>query len=531
MPPSVRSSAGYGHACMACAQAKCRCLPRGSGGKCQRCNRLNKECVQSQRKRTPKPLSRTAQLEQKVDGLLSLLSASTSVDESGARRATGLEQNVQQSLSADLANPRTHSSSGFTPTESPQGNSEVDRIGYEDTLLTSFRTKKLPCFPFVHIPDTTSAQKFKQESPYLWRCIEVTESRNVDALDDFTTRLRREISNAVLVELEKSLDLLQAILAYLAWITYESFPMKSSLCMYCQLACGLIIELGLTTAPPGETGLATFTQICAGQGQLQHLRPRLSETRTMNERRAVLSFFVLSSMISQYLGRMDPLRWTPHLTDCLDVLSTNSETPNDAVLVQLTRARLLAGKMSDGPWNDTMLSEDRFPRAPSSFYLSALQTHLERTRAEIPTDLQNNKPILFHIYHTEVSLYDPILFKPTTADDDLKRLDYLYACLFAVRRFFHLVLSIPCTDFASFPLTHIIQIAHCFISLFRLSTLDFPGWDKPNVRRTADIISIAHQAAEKWIQVADVENNSLHRNAYTGLGPDHGPIAPNKIVY
>ncbi|KAH8422428.1 uncharacterized protein LDX57_000182 [Aspergillus melleus] len=168
-----------------------------------------------------------------------------------------------------------------------------------------------------------------------------------------------------------------------------------------------------------------------------------------------------------------------------------------------------------------MLSDDGFSRAPSSFYLSAFRAELERIRAEIPTELQNNKPIFFHLYHTEVSIYEPALLKATTGEDDLKRLDYLYACLRAVKCFFDLVLSIPSAHFASFPLTHIIQIAHCFVTLFRLSTLDLPGWDRAIVRRTADILDLAHQVAEKWHEVAEIvgnKNKSLHRHAYSGLG-------------
>ncbi|KAH9233035.1 hypothetical protein K456DRAFT_1788268, partial [Colletotrichum gloeosporioides 23] len=69
-------AAPYGRACTNCSRAKCKCILRPAGGACERCHRLNKTCQPSnpQRKRSKKPpSSRTAQLEEKLDGLVTLL--------------------------------------------------------------------------------------------------------------------------------------------------------------------------------------------------------------------------------------------------------------------------------------------------------------------------------------------------------------------------------------------------------------------------------------------------------------------------
>lgn len=175
-----------------------------------RCARLKKECVQSPRKRAPKPLSKTAQLEQKVDDLLSLLKTSAPMTANESENAPILR-------SASAMNSNISPGLESTPTELPQGTGEADGLGHEDQLLNSFRVKKLPYFPFVLIPDDVSAQDLKKNSPYLWRCIEITESGCFDSTGDLITYLRRKLSNALLVELENSLDLLHAILVYLAW--------------------------------------------------------------------------------------------------------------------------------------------------------------------------------------------------------------------------------------------------------------------------------------------------------------------------
>ncbi|KAL7813924.1 hypothetical protein V8C44DRAFT_326703 [Trichoderma aethiopicum] len=82
-PPDAASvggiPAGYGRSCTNCSRAKCRCILRPEGGKCDRCHRLGKDCQQmvTSRKRVAKrtTASRTAQLEEKLDDLVSILRA------------------------------------------------------------------------------------------------------------------------------------------------------------------------------------------------------------------------------------------------------------------------------------------------------------------------------------------------------------------------------------------------------------------------------------------------------------------------
>lgn len=84
----------------------------------------------------------------------------------------------------------------------------------------------------------------------------------------------------------------------------------------------------------------------------------------------------------------------------------------------------------------------------------------------------------------------------------ISQLDYLYTCLQAVKEFFDLLLSSPPATFISLPLPILVQISHTLNSLFRLSILDCPGWDKTVVRSTVDLLSIAERLAVQLGQVA-----------------------------
>jgi hypothetical protein len=64
--------------------------------------------------------------------------------------------------------------------------------------------------------------------------------------------------------------------------------------------------------------------------------------------------------IAQFLGRMDPLRWTSHLAVCLETLPRNPETENGAVFVLLTRIPLVVGKIVQC---SSLSDVDNVPRA------------------------------------------------------------------------------------------------------------------------------------------------------------------------
>lgn len=73
-----RPPAPYGQACTGCSKAKCKCVrdAEAPGAACQRCRRLGRACQPSRitRKRGGgRPPNRTAQIEEKLESLVTLL--------------------------------------------------------------------------------------------------------------------------------------------------------------------------------------------------------------------------------------------------------------------------------------------------------------------------------------------------------------------------------------------------------------------------------------------------------------------------
>jgi len=89
--------------------------------------------------------------------------------------------------------------------------------------------------------------------------------------------------------------------------------------------------------------------------------------------------------ISYHTAKVDTLRWTPHLSECLEVLSTQPEWAGDRTLAQLVRMQLVTERMMVTVlYNDTMDVDS--PKLPPSAYLHTLHADLARIRAQYTPD-------------------------------------------------------------------------------------------------------------------------------------------------
>lgn len=88
-------------------------------------------------------------------------------------------------------------------------------IGKAEELLEIYRDQSGK-FPFVHIPHSLAS--IRREKPFLMLSILAMASRNNRKLQEsLEHRLREELSQKVIMEGQKSMDLLQGLLVYLAW--------------------------------------------------------------------------------------------------------------------------------------------------------------------------------------------------------------------------------------------------------------------------------------------------------------------------
>lgn len=204
---------------------------------CYRCARSNKECIfaeaQSRPKRSrKKALGRGPELEKKIDDIYTLLRASSRVNETNNETntvSTPLQQypetaSSQCSSSTPLTyNPSetyTHNSNYTLAKHDVNDRADVIEggfisVGQAEELLQIYRDQS-GNFPFVHVPQSFAA--FRREKPFLMLSVLAMASRNTRKLQELLEhRLREQLSQKVIMEGQKSMDLLQGLLVYLAW--------------------------------------------------------------------------------------------------------------------------------------------------------------------------------------------------------------------------------------------------------------------------------------------------------------------------
>ena len=99
--------------------------------------------------------------------------------------------------------------------------------------------------------------------------------------------------------------------------------------------------------------------------------------------------WLTNSRVSAYFQRLDGLRWTPYLDECVAVLTESKEQPTDALLIHLVRLQLMVEKAGQVLGPEEHGDATGSARAPPNFYLNALQSQFQDFKAKIPPDIQN----------------------------------------------------------------------------------------------------------------------------------------------
>jgi hypothetical protein len=95
------------------------------------------------------------------------------------------------------------------------------------------------------------------------------------------------------------------------------------------------------------------------------------------------------------------------------------------------------------------------------------------------------------LYGTEIIGKESLLYRPKAQDKtDLRRLEGLDSLLTAIERWFEVFHELPLVDWIGIPFGIWTQFSQCLTLLFRLTTLDEPGWDTEEVRKRADVLDI-----------------------------------------
>ncbi|KAB5566099.1 hypothetical protein GE09DRAFT_1218375 [Coniochaeta sp. 2T2.1] len=528
--------APYGRACLNCARAKCRCIYRtsdaGPDASCERCYRLKKNCEPSQtvRKRNGRRQvgSRTAQLEEKLEDLVSLLRNQNQNHNASVKPPAGAntssvaphEHSPPRDIWVNTPDPSYGDAAGSGSNDdrnsvrSPLGpqsaagifnssftvglfnhqsstvpipiSSMIQHPWMPSTIreaeeqLALFRDEYLLLFPCVYIPPDMSSEQLRAEKPFTWFTIMMMTCQTSSVQFGMGAVWQRIISQKIVVEHEKNLDLLQGMVIFLSWSQYHKKD-KPYLAIFSQIAISQVYDLQLNKLQ-GDPGFNCFKPSTFNQ----YMYPR---PRTMEDRRTVVACWYITSQIAFTLKKIDGLRWTSHLNDCMNYLNEHPEWHGDRLLSAQVRIQLLI---------DQAAADGQTTGMPPYYQLSALTSPVEAVKkqlAHLAPGILDNEMIRIHLLYAEVALLENGLSRTpyNPKKPDLRRYEILSRTADAVRNWFAEWWSLSDQYFTALSFSMWCQLAHNLMSLYKITTLDEPGWDRSAVRRDIDLLDICER--------------------------------------
>ncbi|RDW82696.1 hypothetical protein BP6252_03808 [Coleophoma cylindrospora] len=263
----------------------------------------------------------------------------------------------------------------------------------------------------------------------------------------------------------------------------------------------LMVDLGINKKTrPGHTHDVLADEIncelteviCSNQG-----------LTTMEEGRAVLGCFYLSSVICSSISKLDAIRYTPIIKDCYEaVLNCGGQQERDLFLVQIVKLQCLVEKIRHSSvWTDIANGSSNTLVAPIGFWVQSFWSELQTFKKELPPELADDPIIMRSYTSAEIRLFEiGFHMKPSFSaftNDSLQRLDVLHACFRAVTRYFEFFLQIPSTSPFAISIINCAQMVRAIAILSKLSLFEADGWDLQYVRRTTDLSKILERLASR----------------------------------
>jgi hypothetical protein len=156
----------------------------------------------------------------------------------------------------------------------------------DEALLSMYRTRLSPQFPFVVVPDCVTSAELKKSQPFLFKTIRMVASlRQRPSMWKQRGALMQHISNAFFLSLDRSLDLLQGMIVFLGWYHYFCFA-HGHFNNLAHLASSMIIDMRLDKAR---------TKPLLRNARLRGIDPDEPEAVSNDEKRAILAVWYINS--------------------------------------------------------------------------------------------------------------------------------------------------------------------------------------------------------------------------------------------
>ncbi|RFU31464.1 hypothetical protein B7463_g4854, partial [Scytalidium lignicola] len=272
-------------------------------------------------------------------------------------------------------------------------------------------------FPFVVIHPHDTLYSLRQYKPFLLLSIlTVSAKSNSPHQRRLEIELRQTLGTKVIVNGEKSLDLLQGLLVYLCWYHYYFDPERQQLYQLYKLAIAMAEDLEIM----GD-GLVSIHS-----GGDKQISPHTYHS-SIEARRTFLGTYYISSCLSLIFKKRNNLQYTDYVDRCCRMLAETKEAPSDHLLRSFIGLQRLKEEINH------IFDYDNYQQLPFldstriSVLVKMFHNQLKQLETSFSTDIWTSAALKMaqlnaQIYINEIGFYTPQT--RTTASDAIGNHDW-----------------------------------------------------------------------------------------------------------
>ncbi|EPE10741.1 c6 transcription factor [Ophiostoma piceae UAMH 11346] len=380
-PAGRQRTATLRRSCETCRNVKARCIvePTEDTSKARCCKRI--ECVFENALARPKKLkysarTRVKDVEEKLDGLIALISARKDAAAGTPPASSGAAANPPASAIEAAARSQdsfnmTADTFGMPNTSFPSpiginydfsampelsgapaalatastgnhaltvpGGDVIDRGLIKEEaashLLAQFTLSSEKQFPFVPMPSYTTLGYMRRERPHALLAILTVASDTAQQIR-LALEYRKALAQAMIVESKNSLDLLQSILIFCIWHHQYFKPYSSQLYQLSQIAVNMAVEINLpNSTPPALLGVMVPTQQTLNQRARTNRTPTEQMTNEIERARTFLGIYCLSASIATAHRKPTHFKYDRRMDQACQFLANAQDRSSDLFLL------------------------------------------------------------------------------------------------------------------------------------------------------------------------------------------------------
>ncbi|KAI8682567.1 Zn(2)-C6 fungal-type domain-containing protein [Fusarium sp. Ph1] len=470
-------------ACSNCSRAKAKCVwpaTDDEDGEPETCQSLVCSRSHSVSKRKRGKATQSKVIEQKLDNIMALLSRERNrpIEPPSSLPSNAFTPAAIQASHQDISSaPSLHS-----PASYPQQDAFISivpgfQISFAEAgqVLQEYMTEMLPQFPFVPLPSIDAYDLYKRKPLLIKTILWVCRPPGPETYAAFEDWFRQHVAYQTVVLMNKSLEIVQALLVFFAWndIFFYANSKDTSLL---QLAIGLLADLGLHKRP--STTHPAFGSIVDDAADLRNdLQPQPGHSS--DDRRAALGVYYVASIRCSILGKLSGLEYTPRLDEYTRQLLQDQEYPTDLLLVNLVQIRQIAIKVNDAFGNTGDTLGDKTSGSVRAIVVASIRNELDTFTNSLPEHLQSNHLLRSHCAAVRIRLLEPV--NHGNRHDPLEpthlRCRAMWDCLESTQALIDAFLLIPIESYPSLTFVPILHLALAIIKAFRLLCVEDQAWD------------------------------------------------------